>query len=229
MKTITNKKIKEILNKHYMWLRNEPNGVRADLSGADLRGADLRGADLRRANLRAANLRAANLDGADLSGADLYGSVLLGADLCGANLYGAKLCDANLSIANLCEADFDSADLCGVNLIGANLSRSKNVLFPIACPEKSSFIAFKKAGNHIVELEIPEDALRCSAFSRKCRCSKAKVISITTIDGQDDGTTEIHSDFDKNFIYKIGEMVKVDDFDTNRWRECSTGIHFFYN
>ena len=212
MKTITNKKIKEILNKHYMWLRNEPNGVRADL--------------------RRANLRAANLDGADLSGADLYGSVLLGADLCGANLYGAKLCDANLraadlSIANLCEADFDSADLCGVNLIGANLSRSKNVLFPIACPEKSSFIAFKKAGNHIVELEIPEDALRCSAFSRKCRCSKAKVISITTIDGQDDGTTEIHSDFDKNFIYKIGEMVKVYDFDTNRWRECSTGIHFF--
>lgn len=27
--------------------------------------------------------------------------------------------------------------------------------------------------------------------------------------------------------YHVGEIVRVDNFDDNRWRECSTGIHFF--
>jgi hypothetical protein len=29
------------------------------------------------------------------------------------------------------------------------------------------------------------------------------------------------------FAYKVGDMVSVDDFDTNRWNECAPGIHFF--
>lgn len=61
----------------------------------------------------------------------------------------------------------------------------------------------------------------------KCRCSKAKVLSITEPDGSDSGITEICSDRDENFIYKVGETVSVSDFDENRWNECSTGIHFF--
>lgn len=39
--------------------------------------------------------------------------------------------------------------------------------------------------------------------------------------------TEICSNHDKNFIYKVGETVEVKDFDKCRWNECSTGIHFF--
>lgn len=79
----------------------------------------------------------------------------------------------------------------------------------------------------IVKLEIPEDAIRLSATSRKCRCSKAKVISITALDGSDAGIDIAFSNYDHSFAYKVGEIVKVDNFDTDRWNECSTGIHFF--
>ena len=117
------------------------------------------------------------------------------------------------------------------NLWNADLRGVKNIFFPMACPEKGSFIAFKKAGNnhnnYIVELLIPEDARRCSATSRKCRCDKAKVLSITKIDGTSDGVDTVYSIYDETFAYKIGELVEVKYFDDNRWNECSTGIHFF--
>ena len=80
--------IKEVLNNHLKWLKNDPAGRRADLYGADLYGADFRGADLYGADLYGADLRGANLYGADLYGANLYG-----ADLRGADLYGAEIKD----------------------------------------------------------------------------------------------------------------------------------------
>lgn len=112
------------------------------------------------------------------------------------------------------------------NLSGEDL-REEDLYIPLACPEKGSFIGFKKTINNIVELEIQEDALRCSATSRKCRCSKAKVISITNIDGTPSDMKSVRSTFDPTFIYTVGDIVEVTDFDENRWNECSTGIHFF--
>ena len=109
----------------------------------------------------------------------------------------------------------------------ADLSRAK-IYWPLACPEKDSFIGYKKCRDDlIVELEIPEDALRSSATTRKCRCSKAKVLSITNLDGSEANAEYTLSKNDSEFLYKVGEVVSVDNFDTNRWNECSTGIHFF--
>ena len=31
----------------------------------------------------------------------------------------------------------------------------------------------------------------------------------------------------RNFIYKVGETVTVDNFDDNRFNECAPGIHFY--
>ena len=197
MKKITQQELEKFLRKHKLWLEDDPKGECANLRGADLRGADLRGANLR--------------------GADLYGADLSNADLRGADLYGANLYSANLY----------SADLRGANLYSADLRGAKNVQYPIACPEKGSFTAFKKAGGCIVELFIPSNARRCSATSRKCRCDKAKVISITTISGEDSGLNEISSSYDKTFVYRVGEYASVDNFEEDRWKECSAGIHFF--
>ena len=158
MSIVTVEELSEILRKHELWLKNLPDGERANLGGA-------------------------NLYGANLSGANLY---------------------------------------------GADLSRAINLFFPITCPEKDSFIGFKKCrDDRIVELEILEDALRCSATGRKCRCSKAKVLSITNLDGSKFNGDVAISQHDSDFVYRIGEIVEVDDFDHNRWNECSTGIHFF--
>ena len=238
MRIIAKETLNEILRKHGLWLLGDPDGERANLSEADLYGADLGwedlyGANLTRANLTRANLRWANLSEADLTGAnlseaDLYKADLTGADLSEAGLYGANLTRANLSEVDLSEADLYEADLTGADLRWADLIGAKNLNIPITCPEEGSFIGFKKCRNDlIVKLEIPADALRCSATGRKCRCSKAKVLSITNVDGSDVDTDTAASKYDKSFIYKVGETVEVPSFDTNRWNECSAGIHFF--
>ncbi len=218
-------KLKEILDKHKKWLMLKDDGVCADLHEADLRRADLRGADLRRADLHEADLRRADLRGASLRGASLCEANLRGASLCEANLRGASLRGANLRGANLIGADLRGADLRGADLCEVRINEY-TVFYALQCPEKGAYMAFKKAGGYIVELEIPEDALRSSATTRKCRASKAKVISITSVDGEN-SVESIASDYDGKFIYKTGETVEVPDFDTDRWNECAAGIHHF--
>ena len=158
--------LKEILDKHLKWIRDESGGNRADLRGANLRDADLYGAD----------------------------------------------CDEN----------------------------TKGLYLPLACPSHGAFIGWKKICVEVVigptndfaleyaicKLEIPASAKRSSATGYKCRCDKAKVLSITNMsDGKkfDKG----FSSYDKSFEYEVGKTVSVDNFDDNRWNECAPGIHFF--
>ena len=154
------------------------------------------------------------------------------AELRCANLSGADLRDANLRCADLRYADLRDAnlrcaDLSGADLRDANLS-GVNIYLPISCPEIGSFIGYKKIkDNHIVKLEILEDAKRSSATSRNCRCDKARVLSIENLDGSLSNLTSIPSIYDNNFIYTVGEIVEVSDFCENRWDECAPGIHFF--
>ena len=211
MKNITKKELDSILNEHKMWLRNDPEGERADLRGADLTGAyfreaDLKGADLRGANLTGADLIRADLRGADLRGADLIGADLGGADLTGVNLYGA-------------------------DLRGADLTGARNVPYlPMACPDEGEYTAYKKVrGNYIVVLHVPSYAKRSSALGRKCRCDKADVIRIDNLDGSMANVSTVYSSYDSNFKYTVGETVTVENFDDNRWNECAPGIHHFMN
>lgn len=128
-------------------------------------------------------------------------------------------------------ADLRVADLRGAILSGAkgldSVKYDENTaFFALQCPESGAYTAYKKARGLIVELEIPADALRSFATSRKCRASKARVINITNADGSPAGD-RVASDRDKDFVYVIGQTVEVPDFDTDRWTECSTGIHHF--
>lgn len=201
----------EFLVKHRKWILNEEGGARAELNHTNLIGVNLSNTDLRSADLSGANLSNANLIGADLAHADLSGADLSYSILDGANLIGANLTGANLSNANLE----------GVYVTG------ETAFFHLQCPEEGSYIGYKKGQEErIIELLIPEDAKRSSATTRKCRASKAKVLSITNIDGTENFEETI-SWYDPEFIYKVGETVEVKDFDENRWSECSTGIHHF--
>ena len=222
---MTTEEISEILKLHKAWINGEKHGKKADLSMANLSGANLF-----RADLSGADLSGANLFRADLSGADLSRANLSMANLSMANLSGADLSRANLSRADLFRADLSGADLSRANLSMANLSRAKNVPYtPMACPDEGEFTGWKKCkSDRIVKLKIPEDARRSSASLRKCRCDKAEVLEITSIDGKEK-YTEAVSDRDADFVYKVGEMVSVDDFCENRWEECAAGIHFFMN
>ena len=175
------------------------------LHGADLRGAYLRHADLRGADLRHADLRDADLYRADLRGADLHGADLRGADLYRADLHRAY--DVKLSIAKI------------------------SIL-----PDEGDIIGWKKAWTDnempptpvIVKLLIPADAQRSNATGRKCRASTARVLDLQDKQGNSlPPDTTAYSGYDTDFTYKKGETVHVENFDTNRWKECAPGIHFF--
>ena len=167
---------------------------------------------------------------ANLKGANLRGANLCGANLCDANLRDADLRDADLRDADLRDADLRYADLYGADLCDADLRgvryNEQTAYYAMQCPEKGAYIGYKKAEGKIVELEIQENAKRSSATTRKCRASKAKVLSITSIDGKEH-FEEAKSSRDQSFVYRVGKTVEVKDFDEDRWRECSTGIHHF--
>jgi len=203
-----------------------------DLNSANLNSANLRSADLSYANLRSANLNFADLSYANLSSADLRSANLNSTNLRSADLSYADLSSANLSYANLNSADLRSANLRSANLSSANLSSAnlenlytneKTAFFSICCPEEGAFIGYKQCQGKLVTLQITKKALRSSATTLKCRCSEAKVLHI------EGNLKTIKSNHDASFVYTVGKIVKVDDFDTDRWNECSTGIHFFMN
>ena len=220
--------------------------MRADLSYKNLSGLDLKESNLREANLNNVNLRKANLRNADLRDANLAYADLRNANLREANLCRAFCCYANMRKADLRNADFREANLFvavlrEANLFGANLknatiihagiSKDAKIDYSIACPEIGSFIGYKKAVSgkivKIIKLQICEDAKRSSATTKKCRCSKALVLAIENIDGSDSGLQEIKSIYNHCFIYRVGEIAEVPDFDDNRWNECAPGLHFF--
>ena len=193
--------LNKIVENHKHWLEEDVDGwedMKADLRGANLSEANLSEADLRGANLGKADLRRANLRRADLRGANLRG----------ANLRGAK---------NLDSVTYNE----------------QTSFFALQCPETGAFIAWKKAivagqgGACIVELLVPSDAKRSSATSRKCRVSKAKVLSIKSIDGKKDFEKAL-AQYDNSFVYEVGQFVEPrNGFGEDRWVECDAGIHCF--
>ena len=138
-----------------------------------------------------------------------------------ADLQGADLPWADLQGANLQGADLQGAKIDGVN------ANERTSGFWSVCPEKGSFIAFKKLkDNKIAKLLIPEHAKRSSGTTRKCRCSEALVVEIKDRNGNnvDEGLSNRSG---CELLYKVGKTVYPDGFDEDRWNECSNGIHFF--
>ena len=207
--------IEAILKEHGYACLHDADLRDAYLGCANLHGADLGYADLRCANLSDADLRCANLSDADLRYADLS--------------------HADLSCANLSDADLRYADLSHADLRDANhvqLSIAKTSILP----DEGDIIGWKKAyvdgtmlpKSVIVKLLIPADAQRSNATGRKCRASKARVLDLQDKQGNSlPSDTTAFSGHDTDFTYKKGETVHVEDFDTNRWKECAPGIHFF--
>ena len=229
--------IEAILKEHGLDCLRSADLSAADLHGANLRSADLSAADLSDADLSAADLRCANLRDADLSDADLRCADLRcanlrSADLSAADLHGANLRSADLSAADLSSAGLSAADLRGANLRDANLSEL-TVAQTSILPDEGDIIGWKKAitldgAPIIVKLLIPADAQRSNATGRKCRASTARVLDLQDKQGNSlPPDTTAYSSFDLDFTYQKGETVHVEDFDTDRWDECATGIHFF--
>ena len=208
------------------------------ITECSFKGATLSGSNFVQSHINDSEFNYAQLDdscfiGSSITNVSFHYANLNRSDFGRALVYYSSMQFAILRYANLKMAEFYCVETYGADF--HDVASDENVRLPgIICPEKGSFIGFKKArcitGEYmepcIVKLEILEDALRSSATTRKCRCSKAKVLSITTLDGEP-LDCEAFSDHDASFKYRVGEILEVSNFDTNRWNECAPGIHFF--
>lgn len=167
------------------------------------------------ANFTRASFDNCNFKNARCCGSNFRDTTIFNTDLTNVYMYNSDFTNAYFTNCKLDNIKYDECT-CGIAL---------------ACPEKGAFTAFKKAELYsgeccVVELQVPADALRSSATTRKCRVSKAKVVAVYNIYGKSI-KQNAYSTHTNSFVYKIGKTVEVKNFDKNRWNECSTGIHCF--
>lgn len=150
----------------------------------------------------------------------------------GANLYISEHAqDVRAAVIEAVRSDayLRGANLSDANLRGANLGDAKNAALVQAqtsiCPD-GDLIGWKRCrGSVIVKLRIPADAKRSNATGRKCRAEYAEVLEI--LDNTGEPTEVAYSQHDEEFAYRVGETVRPDRFDEDRWNECAPGIHYF--
>ncbi len=111
--------IKEILERHQLWLDGEDGGERADFTGVNLKRCDFS-----HANLENAIFSGANLSCAHFTKANLEGAIFRDANCCFADFSRANLFDVDFQGANLWSALFVRANLKKSNLSGAKINSS---------------------------------------------------------------------------------------------------------
>lgn len=160
------------------------------------------------------------------------------------NLYLTEIVKSDVRIEYAHEVNFSRIAMTSGSKF--DVTRHEHCGLDLVCPESGEFVAYKQivsryidndywssSDEHVIaKLIIPASAQRSSAFTRKCRASEAVVVGFYDREGNrlSDEFIKTHkflSNNDNKFIYKLGEKVFPDAFDTNRWNECSNGIHFF--
>lgn len=207
------------------------SATRIGFSGAKIVGTRFHSLNLTRANFTEAEFTNCIFDEVLANNLRIRNTQFIGTDFCDSAFF-----DTDFTRAQFNTCDMKSVQLSGIifskeNLSGINADHYTTNIYS-CCPEEGAFVAFKKAWGDreqvIVKLLIPEDAKRSSACSRKCRASKAKVLAIYDIEkNRLPDSTVAFSDYDYHFAYEVGKTVVVEDFDENRWNECSSGVHFF--
>ena len=151
--------------------------------------------------------------------------------------------DSTINDLYLYNCDFDSNNSITHSYFSRMKTYNTNILDFVSniCPKEGSFIGYKIVAYDVIfsegiesikiiaVLEIPEDTKRSSAFSNKCRASKAKVLWFEDTEGnilsEISEARSVYSNWPT--LYKVGEMVYPYSFDENPLNECSEGIHFY--
>lgn len=237
----------------------EGDNTLADFSNASLCNVDFSGVDLSDANFSGCTMIGCKFDNSYLSDTDfsharLYDIRFTKANLIRANfeyagIEASDFADSWLNGANFYKAAISFSDFvdCSISdttcFFGCRLRGVKNMPYiPMACPDEGEFIGWKMCTTDytseltennvfIVKLRIPADAKRSSGVGRKCRASKAEVLAIYDMKGEDvSAYVTPHSFYDTSVEYQVGTVVETERaFDDDRWNECTSGIHFFMN
>ena len=187
-----------------------------------------------------ANCSAAIFDHSQITNCDFTQANLFESHFRDITITSSKFFSANLTKAFFIDIDCDQME--NANFENACIKDATNVKYPMICPEEGSFVAWKKAiwkkdlnkrEEVLIKLQIPAKAKRCSGTGRKCRASAVKVLGFYDMnDNQLPDDITVRAWYRDDFIYTVGKTVKSlalgkPEFNSDRWEECSAGIHFF--
>ncbi|MBM6991428.1 pentapeptide repeat-containing protein [Mobilibacterium timonense] len=224
IEVIDDKKMKKIL-------QSRKPGERLDLRERYIKDADLSGYDLRNIDFAGSTLEKVDLTGADMDGDNVHKVWFKDCPM-----HAVKLTNCDATEATFRWIDLTDGDISGTNIFCSLLEYAKldglkyddrTQYYKLRCPETGPFIGWKCCTEwRVVQLLIPADAKRVSATANTCRCSKAKVLSIKSID-ETVSYTWAQSTVDSDFYYEVGKWAIPSGFQEDRWMDSSPGIHFF--
>ena len=110
------------------------------------------------------------------------------------------------------------ANLVGAYLVGAYL---ENKEFRLGKVLDEPLTGYKKTKEGVViTAEIPAGAIVFCINGSKCRTNSAKITDMA-------GKELLHSSYDNNFEYRLGQEINIKDFNLMYNVECASGFHFF--
>jgi len=226
MKRITSEEITDNV-------KNRNIDMTLDLGGSEIADMDMSGWDLRNIDFTGSDF-----ENVDLTGADFDRSILHKVWFKDCSMRSVHLTNADVTEATLRYIDLSGSDFSGSNFHSALLEYAvldgvvddeNTKFYRLRCPETGPFIAWKCCTElRVVQLLVPADARRVSATAETCRCDKAKVLSIKSID-ETISYDWAQSTVDQDFYYEKGKWVYPSSFQPDRWMDSSPGIHFFMN
>lgn len=219
----------------------------ASMLRAEMEDCVLDGAKFAKAGLVSSVISGCSAVGADFSHAVMPCSSVLSTKFRSSVFHKANACSAVMQWNDFSRSDmsgacmsyslldtctFDMSDMSGFKawhstVDDCEFDAVRGLRLPVVCPEGYVTDAWKRCGDYIVHLRIPEDARVISVFGPQCRCDKAEVVDIELPQGGSAGVKAVSSGYRDDFVYRVGEAVSVDDFDENRWSDCTSGIHFY--
>ncbi|MBQ6621816.1 MAG: pentapeptide repeat-containing protein [Mogibacterium sp.] len=204
----------------------------------DFRYTKFRELDLSGWDLRDLDLRRATFEGCDLRGTDFSCSWMDHVAFYDNDLRGMKLRNCRARGCSYRFQDMEGIDFSGANIYASVLedaiNQDKVIIddetkwYRMSCPETGPFVAWKCCTDlRVVMLLVPAEAKRCMATLESGRVSKAKVLSIKSID-ETQSFTWAQSTVDPDFYYEVGKWLEpANGFQEDRWKDSSQGIHFF--
>lgn len=146
----------------------------------------------------------------------------------GIGMNAASFADKFFMMVNRTEPEFELFSKILTETIGQTLPSGELIGYKkaVSIPDEDDDIDLTY-DRVLIKLRIPKSAIRSRAFSYKCRCSEALVERIYSMEDPNITYDVAYSVYNVGFVYETGKTVKVDNFDTCPWVECSTGIHFF--
>lgn len=213
-------------------IKNRDKSKQLTIVESDIHDVDFAGWDLQNIRFILCGFHHCNLAGADFSNSSIEGTLFDDSPMQGCKFINSDMREAIFRYIDLSGSDISGADLYAAVLEEAVLDDikydEKTQWFKQVPPEKGAFIAWKCCTDlRVVQLLVPADARRVSATRETCRCDKAKVLSIKSID-ESISYDWAQSTVDPDFYYEKGKWVEpANGFEPDRWKDSSRGIHFF--